>query len=435
MKKLFALAVLMLISLVAGPFNDPSQAQTGTPKPKPPTPTVTVTPFVSHRVYPDNVLYTPEQLQAAYDVKPLLDAGFDGDGQTIALVEIDSFVQKDIDSFVKRNHLPTPHIETILFNGAKFELAPPNYEATADIETVLSIAPKATILVYQTDRRLDLGVFTQIVDDERAKVAVLSIGGCEPGQPASFLHIAHKIFSSTHDAHISLFFSSGDAGAYGCQGLPYVTPPPFATKLAVADWAADPSVTAVGGTLLHLKNGQYSEEVFNSSYWFYGASGGGVSSIWPIPYYQKDYLLKDLNPQQTRQVPDVAASADNFGFIVNGTLTHGGGTSYSAPLWAAGTLLVDQFLNNDIEINNPLALLTAPEMLYQLKTAYMAGKLDKMPFHEITKGDNRHYIAGPGYNLATGLGSPDFYNIALDTQQLYRDQSLSTAVATQTARP
>src|SRR5262249_1449518 len=56
---------------------------------------------------------------------------------------------------------------------------------------------------------------------------------------------------------------------------------------------------------------------------------------------------------------------------------------------------------------------------YALKSAYTAGKVSRAPFHEVTKGDNRLYKAASGYNLATGLGTPDFYNIALDTQAIY----------------
>src|SRR5258708_2504491 len=60
-------------------------------------------------------------------------------------------------------------------------------------------------------------------------------------------------------------------------------------------------------------------------------------------------------------------------------------------------------------------------MFYALQTAYTTGKVTWAPFHEVTKGENRLYQAAAGYNLATGLGTPDFYNMALDAQAIYRE--------------
>src|SRR5258707_10072783 len=127
------LVLTLLAILLAGPFADRSLAQTKTPTPKPPTPTKTATPFVSHPIYPDQVLYTPAQLVAAYNLKPLLDAGYDGDGQVIALVEADSFVQPDGDAYVKRYNLPKPHIETILAEHQKTKLQAAHYESTGEL--------------------------------------------------------------------------------------------------------------------------------------------------------------------------------------------------------------------------------------------------------------------------------------------------------------
>src|SRR5258708_13941758 len=113
-RTMLMLILTLLTILLAGPFADRSLAQTKTPTPKPPTPTKTATPFVSHPIYPDQVLYTPAQLVAAYNLKTLLDAGYDGEGQVIALVEADSFVQRDVEAYGKRTHLPKPHIKPIL---------------------------------------------------------------------------------------------------------------------------------------------------------------------------------------------------------------------------------------------------------------------------------------------------------------------------------
>ncbi len=423
-RTMLMLILTLLTILLAGPFADRSLAQTKTPTPKPPTPTKTATPFVSHPIYPDQVLYTPAQLVAAYNLKPLLDAGYDGDGQVIALVEADSFVQRDVDAYVKRYHLPKPHIETILAGDQKTKFQAAHDEATGDIEVVLAIAPKATILVYQ-DAAL-VNAFQRILKDDRAQAISMSIGVCELVLPDLYYGYMHKILTDIRAKHVSIFVGSGDWGAFGCAAqIDPTTHKPVSTqiakKLAVSGLASDPSVTAVGGTILHLKNGVYSsEEVWNSRLSLSGATGGGVSNYWPLPDYQKAYLLSDLNAQKYRQMPDVSASADNYGLIVRGQTVEASGTSFSTPLWAAGTLLVNQYLAD--KLKDSTAVLEAPEMLYQLKTAYKAGQIDKAPFHEVTKGDNKFYLAGPGYNLATGLGTPDFYNIALDIEQLMKQK-------------
>ena len=416
----FTMTILFFVLLgflLSAPFADRSLAQTKTPTPKPPTP------FVTRPGSPEQVLYSGAQLQAAYDLKPLIDAGFDGEGQTIALVETNNFSQNDLDSYIKLNHLPKPNIQ--IQAAPSGQPLPIGLEATADIEVILAIAPKANIIVYELPMPLD--AFALIANGSKAQVVSFSLEICELVLGNPFFNDFHHLITTIRAKNISVFVATGDWGAFGCAHQIQAdskteVPPEIAKKLAVSGVASDPAVTAVGGTILHLKNGRYSsEEVWNLRQADILASGGGVSVHWPLPDYQKNYLQSgDLNERQTRQLPDVVASADNFGCFANGFLGNCHGTSLSAPLWAVGTLLVNQYL--EARLKDPAARLNAPDMLYQIKTAYVAGKLDKIPFHDVVKGDNRFYVAGPGYNLATGLGAPDFYNIALDAEQLYKQK-------------
>src|SRR5215813_9717029 len=171
------LAIWTLLSLLATPFVDHSLAQKSSPQPTAPTKTQTPVPFVSHRVAADPVLYTVQQLRQAYNVQPLIDAGFDGEGQAIALIENGSFMQSDIDRFVKRNHLPQPHLVTIAIAPSQARPLPANIEATADIEVILAIAPKATVIVYESALFVD--AFPRILQDNRAHVVSMSLGLCE----------------------------------------------------------------------------------------------------------------------------------------------------------------------------------------------------------------------------------------------------------------
>src|SRR5258708_12748886 len=136
MKKRHVLTLLVLLAwtqrgLRGTHFADRARAQKSAPQPTAPGKTKTPLPFVSQRVAADLVLYSVDQLRSAYHVQPLIDAGFDGEGQAIALVEKSGFVQRDVDRFVKRNHLPQPHITTILFAPARANPGPlpPQHDA------------------------------------------------------------------------------------------------------------------------------------------------------------------------------------------------------------------------------------------------------------------------------------------------------------------
>jgi len=108
-------------------------------------------------------------------------------------------------------------------------------------------------------------------------------------------------------------------------------------------------------------------------------------------------------PNGLRQVPDVAAAAyPNIDIYYQGAWIPVGGTSAAAPIWAAGTLLVDQALQR--QSKSPLG---GVPTIYTL--ANHPGKFS--PYTDITSGDNLFYPATRGWDYATGWGSPNFYDI------------------------
>jgi kumamolisin len=116
-----------------------------------------------------------------------------------------------------------------------------------------------------------------------------------------------------------------------------------------------------------------------------------------------------LDQNNGRQIPDVAADADpatGTMIIVGGAIGQGGGTSLATPIWAGFTALIDQYLRSQhrppVGFFNPL--------LYGLAN----GSPSFPPFHDITLGGNTLYPATPGYDMVTGLGSPDVWNLARD---------------------
>jgi kumamolisin len=154
--------------------------------------------------------------------------------------------------------------------------------------------------------------------------------------------------------------------------------------------ASSPNVLGCGGTELFASGATISSEtVWNEG--TNSATGGGVSSTFPLPDYQKNVKL----PAAFRGVPDVAGDADpNSGYQVrvDGQDMVIGGTSAVAPLWAGLIALINQKLGIPVGFLNPL--------LY--------GSLSgKNLFNDITSGNNGAYAAGPGWDACTGWGSPD----------------------------
>ncbi len=197
----FTMTILFFVLLgflLSAPFADRSLAQTKTPTPKPPTP------FVTRPGSPEQVLYSGAQLQAAYDLKPLIDAGFDGEGQTIALVETNNFSQNDLDSYIKLNHLPKPNIQ--IQAAPSGQPLPIGLEATADIEVILAIAPKANIIVYELPMPLD--AFALIANGSKAQVVSFSLEICELVLGNQFFDDFHHFITTIRAKNITVFVAT-----------------------------------------------------------------------------------------------------------------------------------------------------------------------------------------------------------------------------------
>ena len=181
--------------------------------------------------------------------------------------------------------------------------------------------------------------------------------------------------------------ASGDDGASdgSSNGAPTVDFP-----------AASPYVLGCGGTKLTLSGASIgSEQAWNELSSNEGATGGGVSEVFALPSFQQNAKVpKAPNGFVGRGVPDVAGDADpetGYNVVVDGQQTVIGGTSAVAPLWAGLFALINQSLGTNVGYVNPLLYAATAEAT----------------FHDITKGGNGGYSAGPGWDPCTGLGSPD----------------------------
>ena len=357
----------------------------------------------------------PTDLVGAYDAAPLHQAGIQGNNQTVAVFELDGYQQSDIDQFLTNNNLNHPSITTQLVDGYNGAAGPGAIEVELDIEVVAEMAPKASQIVYEGPNSTQ-GVndtYNQIVSDNKAQLVTISWGQCEAQSGAAELQTLDGIFKQGAAQGMGMFAASGDSGAYDCND----------NNLAVDSPADDPYITGVGGTNLQQNNGTYGSE----SVWSNpndtqrspkgAGGGGGLSTTFPLPSWQVGPGVQNQYSNGKREVPDVSADADpQTGYAVYCTVSAAGcpatgnivvgGTSAAAPLWAGSAALLNEYLQQQ----GKMRLGFPNPTLYSLANAQQPNP----PFHDVTTGNNLYYPATPNYDLASGIGTPDVYNIARD---------------------
>jgi subtilase family serine protease len=358
-------------------------------------------------------LLDPTALQRAYSIAPLRLAGLNGDGQTIALPEIDTFKQFDIDYYDRTYGISAPPIEVVKVGGGA-DKAQQVSETTLDLEIIHAIAPRAKIIVYEgpADYSSLADTFNRIVTDNRAKVMSVSLGGCEPAIWESadlgrnYFTTLNNIFSQAAAQGMSVFVASGDDGAYTCHRND-----PNDNTVSASLPATNPFVTAVGGTALLVNdNGSYYGEAGWEGPLAGSGTGGGLSVGYRRPDWQTGPgVTGNQYSNGMRQVPDIAASADPLtGYRIYDSTGGGcsgedcwvaiGGTSASTPLWASLITLANQRATSagksTLGFINPA--------LYKMGSSATL----KAAFHDVTVGGNLYYPATSAWDFTTGWGSP-----------------------------
>jgi subtilase family serine protease len=391
---------------------------------------------------------TPDQFARAYNLNGLYRAHDLGEGQTVALFELSPFAQSDIKAYSTCFGMSHTTIQAIPIEK---HLTPDDgsLEVETDAELVLSVAPQLkTLKIYEAGNDVTsyLSQWARIIQDAPPVVST-SWGLCEKVLDAATIKQENVLFMAAAAQGQTIFASTGDTGSAGCLGN--TVNPPKGT--GIDDPAAQPFVTSVGGTSLSLnKTSSYGRETtWNTTKeppkGYNGASGGGISQYWPAPSWQNmtgvhniystGKLCQAPAGKICRETPDISlhANADR-GYIVycSAKATKScsnsmpwnvvGGTSASAPLWAALTALANEVSlkqgGHSLGFINPL--------LYQLARDPQKYAIC---FHDITVGNNDYnghnggrYPATRGYDLATGLGSYNAYPLVLDLVELARQR-------------
>jgi subtilase family serine protease len=381
-----------------------------------------------------NRCYQAFQMQAAYNLKPLLDQGINGAGKTIVIIDAYSSpsLQTDVDTFSLVMGIPDTTVQVIqpAGNVPTFNASDPNQfgwaiEISLDVQWAHAMAPGAKIVLAEAPSNNDadiLAVTKYVIDNKIGDVISQSFGEAEACMDPSLVSQQHVLFQKAADEGISVFASSGDSGASqpACVG--------DGALLSASTPASDPNVTAVGGTTLLADGttGAYqSETAWTESVWGcnppavnfpadVNCSGGGFSSLFGRPDFQASTFKGP-----SRGVPDVAYNAG----VAGGVLTHiqfvndafglppnvffiVGGTSAGSPQWAGLAADGDQLAGRSLGDINP-ALYAISNSKIQYSSA----------LHDITTGNNNvveiggGYSAGAGWDPVTGLGSPNAANL------------------------
>lgn len=334
--------------------------------------------------------YYPRQVAQFYNFP----AGVDGSGQTIGILELGGgYTTADLQQYFQGQGLPVPSVVAVSVDGGANAPTNPgsaDSEVMLDIEVASSVAGGATIAVYfttNTDQGF-LDALTTAIHDTTNHPNVISIswGGPESSWTQQAMTALDDACQSAAALGITITVASGDSGSTDGvgDGANHVDFP-----------ASSPHVLACGGTEIFTSGTTLtSEVVWNDQASGGGATGGGVSTVFPLPSWQANAKVPAAGGYAGRGVPDVAGDAapeTGYEIQVDGQGEVVGGTSAVAPLWAGLIALLNQKLGAPVGFLNP--------RIYPL--------LGSAAFRDITQGNNGAYSAGPGWDPCTGLGSPE----------------------------
>ncbi len=334
-----------------------------------------------------NASYTPVQVGQLYNFPKASAAG-----QTIGIIELGGgFRQADITAYFKSLGQKAPSVTAISVDKGKNSPSNANSadgEVMLDIEVAAAVAPGAKIVVYfapNTDQGFIDAIGTA-VHDATNKPSVISIswGAAESQWTQQAMTALDAACQAGAALGVTITAAAGDDGSTdGGSGNNVDFP------------ASSPHILGCGGTKLNGSGSTItSEVVWNELSNNEGATGGGVSNVFPLPTWQAAAgVPKPSGSTGGRGVPDVAGDADPAtGYIirVDGKSMVIGGTSAVAPLWA-GLIAV----NN--AINKKSAGFINPKI-------YTAGA--KSSFRDIISGNNGAFAAKTGWDACTGQGSP-----------------------------
>jgi len=347
---------------------------------------------------------TPVQMAKRYGVPT---DRFSGAGQKVAILSLQpALSEAEITADLEKLGVENPPSITIVpvsssksgtQSGSPPRAAVNTNESHLDVEIIASLCPRADITIYNyyPEASGDWAALLDAATKDGNKVISISYGATESDESRD-LEVYFRQAAMHHRATICASAGNDGSGGRNPNG-----------EAAVGFPASSPHVVACGGTMVNTDN---TEVVWNLEPQ-HGATGGGVSRIFKRPSWQTEAGIKiqSANPGggSGRVIPDVAALSAPGDWTIytnsGNTRLGEGGTSASAPFWAAFFTLVNQARaeagKGPLGHVNPL--------LYQI------GRGDfGIAFGDITLGNNKPssdypgYCAQRGFDACTGWGIP-----------------------------
>ncbi|MBS1873421.1 MAG: hypothetical protein JSU00_09400 [Acidobacteria bacterium] len=371
---------------------------------------------------------SPADYATIYGLTPLFTGSFDGSGQTIAVIGRTNINKSDVASFRSRFGLPAGD-PTIVLAGADPGVISggEQMEATLDVQWAGATAPKAAVkLVVSGSTSSSDGITLSAqyaVNNNVAPIITLSFGLCEASMGRSGSTFWNSLWQQAAAQGQTVLVASGDSGAAGCDspssstavsgaGVNALCSSPYSTCVGGTQFqdTANPSLfwsssnaSTYGSALAYIPEAAWNETA-SGGLW---ATGGGASIFFSKPSWQS---APGVPADGKRDVPDVsltAAGHDGYLIVMNGSLGVVGGTSAATPALAGILSIVAQKANARLGNANP--------SFYALATRQASGGASV--FHDVVSGTNgvpgvTGFSAGAGYDLATGLGSVDAFQLA-----------------------
>jgi len=398
-----------------------------------------------------NHFLAPDDVATIYNVNSLYSGGLDGAGEKIAVVGQTTIRTSDLDAFRSAANLPartSSNFQQVQVpnSGTATEVSGDLDESSLDLEWSAAVAKGAKVIFVFTGNSTNFNVFDSLqyaVDNNVAPVISMSYGNCEANL-TTFLNILQSIAQQAVSQGQNIIAASGDSGAADCDaagstsamlGLGVDAPGvvPEATSIGGSQFSADVANPATYWNATNNGNNGSAIQYIPETTWNDGvgvsAGGGGVSTHFAKPSWQTG---TGVPADGKRDVPDISLAAspnhDGYLFCSGGSCTNGfrdsgnnltvaGGTSFGAPAFA-GILAI---LNEATASGGQGSSLNST--LYSLHASHPSA------FHDVTTGSNKvpctsgspncptsgtlqiGFNAGTGYDLATGLGTIDAFNL------------------------
>jgi len=422
-----------------------------------------------------NHFLTPKDVATIYDLAAAYNSGYNGAGQSIAVVGQSEIVMTDVENFQAAAGFAVKDPVRVVAGSAPTIVSNDEAESDIDLEYTSTIASGATIyFVYSKAGAFE--ALTYAVQNKTAPIISVSYGICEP----NLAHADYTAFNSTlAQAALqgqSVIAASGDSGSTDCYVNSSTGSPKSTNAVLAVDFPASSQyVTGLGGTEFFTAdvatgnttywtaaNGSdvissalsyIPEQVWNDDFAStsgttttvtISASGGGVSALTSRPFWQTG--VPGIPSGTMRFVPDISLNSSpanapylfcssDIGFTgITGSCSHGfrdtnsknlttaGGTSFAAPIFAGMLAIINQKLGSAGQgiVNSTLYSLAANAGTYASAfhdisgtgtNVTTTGNQCDLGTTYCSTASASGYLAATGYDEASGLGSIDFSNL------------------------